>query len=132
MEGYDTYLLPPRNPGDNRLTIVLDLDETLVHCSTNPLSNAHCRFNINWNQREVEIFGRIRPYATELLKYCSQFCEVVVFTASVAEYADVILDYLDPDHHFIHHRLYRDSCTVINQSYVKDLDRLGRPLVGTD
>ena len=75
------------------------------------------------------VYGRIRPYTKELLQYCSQFCEVVVFTASVPEYADKIIDFIDPERQFIHKRLYRESCTFINRNYVKDLNRLGRPLV---
>ena len=77
----------------------------------------------------MTVYGRVRPYAKELLQYCSQFCEVVIFTASVAEYADKMIDYLDPDRQFVHACFYRDSCTLVNRNYVKDLNRLGRPLV---
>lgn len=77
----------------------------------------------------ITVYGRVRPYAKELLQYCSQFCEVVIFTASVAEYADKVIDYIDPDRKFVHTCLYRDSCTLVNHNYVKDLNRLGRPLV---
>jgi CTD small phosphatase-like protein 2 len=39
---------------------------------------------------------RIRPYCKEFLEQVSQFAEIIIFTASSASYADVILDYLDP------------------------------------
>lgn len=41
------------------------------------------------------------------------------------DYADAILDFIDPDNSLVHHRFYRESCikTVIEGSpiYVKDL-----------
>jgi CTD small phosphatase-like protein 2 len=33
--------------------------------------------------------------------------EVIVFTASHSCYANVVLDYLDPNNEYIEHRLYR-------------------------
>ena len=80
----------------------------------------------------MTVYGRVRPYVQELLQYCSQFCEVVIFTASVPQYADAMIDFIDPDRKHIHARLYRDSCTLVNGNYVKDLNRLGRPLVSGD
>lgn len=47
--------------------------------------------------------------------------EVVVFTASHRCYADVVLDYIDPDKKLIHHRLYRDDCLLVQGLHVKDL-----------
>lgn len=48
--------------------------------------------------------------------------EVVVFTASHGCYANVVLDYLDPNHELIHHRLFRDNCVQTEEGiYIKDL-----------
>ena len=135
---FKTELLPPRD-SDPKFTVVLDLDETLVHCSTDPLTHYHAKYTIPWEGHLLTIYARIRPYAKELLSYCSSFCEVIVFTASVREYADKMLDVLDPERKYIkyesfsvfiiRYRLFRDSCTFINGNYVKDLNRLGRRLV---
>lgn len=37
------------------------------------------------------------------------------------EYADPVIDWLDQGRNMVHSRLFRDSCTYINGSYVKDL-----------
>jgi len=42
----------------------------------------------------------------------SKFAEIIIFTASSASYADVILDHLDPKKELISHRLYRHHCTL--------------------
>jgi CTD small phosphatase-like protein 2 len=45
-----------------------------------------------------------------------------VFTASHQSYADVVLDYLDPNRELIEYRLYRDSCIKTEEGvYIKDL-----------
>jgi len=45
-----------------------------------------------------------------------------VFTASHRWYADVILDYIDPDRKLIQHRVYRDTCIKTTDNvYIKDL-----------
>ena len=52
----------------------------------------------------------------------SKIFEVVVFTASHGCYANVVLDYLDPNHELIHHRLFRDNCVQTEEGiYIKDL-----------
>lgn len=47
----------------------------------------------------------------------------MVWTAGQKDYADRILDILDPEK-IITRRLYRDSCINIEGTYVKDLDRI--------
>lgn len=58
--------------------------------------------------------------------WAGEYFEVVVFTASVKDYADPILDHLDPTGQLIHHWLYRESCIKTENPtggyiYVKDL-----------
>lgn len=62
----------------------------------------------------------------EILKEISQHFEVIIFTASHACYANVVLDYLDPQNQYIHHRLFRENCVVTDEGiYIKDLRILG-------
>lgn len=73
-------------------------------------------------------YVNVRPYAKEIIKNMSRYFDVLVFTAGNQCYADPILDYIDPERK-IQHRLYRDSCTMVNnQLFVKDLRILGRKL----
>jgi len=48
--------------------------------------------------------------------------EIIVFTAGQQDYADHILDYLDPDNQIFKKRLYRQDCIKVNNFYIKDLD----------
>lgn len=61
----------------------------------------------------------------ELLESLSKKFEIVIFTASLGQYAYQLLsDYKNS----ISHMLCRDHCSMIENSYVKDLKRLGRDL----
>jgi Dullard-like phosphatase family protein len=71
----------------------------------------------------------IRPGVLKLLSTLSAVYEIVVFTASQKAYANVILDHIDREHKYIHHRLYREHCyPYSNNIYLKDLRILGRDL----
>jgi CTD small phosphatase-like protein 2 len=62
------------------------------------------------------------------LKSLSEIAEIIVFTASYANYANAIIDYLDPSGTLISHRLYRDHCTFSHGIHIKDLRRINRSL----
>ena len=51
----------------------------------------------------------------------------MIFTASIKEYADEVIDNIDPDS-FIRHRLYRKHTTFREGVYLKDLHQLNRDL----
>ncbi len=58
----------------------------------------------------------------------SKIYELVIFTASQKQYADKIIDKIDPRNR-ISHRLYRENCIIVNKIfYLKNLKILGRNL----
>ena len=78
---------------------------------------------IDFPDEEMVYAGiNIRPYIMECLEEANKHFQVIVFTASHQVYADAILDYIDPNHDFITHRLYRQHCFLSDEGYyVKDL-----------
>ena len=44
--------------------------------------------------------------------------ELVIFTAARQDYADIIIDKIDPEAKFISHRLYRQHCDVIDSGHI--------------
>jgi HD-GYP domain-containing protein (c-di-GMP phosphodiesterase class II) len=48
-------LLPPKPKKSPRMTLVLDLDETLVHCSTENLAGAELTFPVIYGGREYQV-----------------------------------------------------------------------------
>ncbi|KAE8734295.1 putative C-terminal domain small phosphatase [Hibiscus syriacus] len=125
LRKYNRNRLPPLAP-DKLKTIVLDLDETLVHSRPDPPPKTY-DFVIKPSiyGLEMSFYVSKRPGVNEFLEAISKKYEVVVFTAGLEPYASSLLDVLDPKGLLSHH-LYRDSCKQICKGrYVKDLSTLG-------
>ena len=123
-------MLPPKAKGDFRKTLVLDLDETLVHSSLTPVENPD--FVVNYpGDPDSSIYVQVRPGCGEFLHEMAKKYELVLFTASVPEYAEPLLQTIDPNG-LIEHKLFRQHCVLSSQDgydmYVKDLARLDRNL----
>jgi len=112
------------------MTLVLDLDETLVRSNMDPRPDAtyDMALSVQIDQLPVRFHVKKRPYLDLFLRNVSLWFEVIVFTASLAAYADPLLDRIDRSH-VIQKRYYREHCTV-NRSgrHVKDLSRVERSL----
>lgn len=46
---------------------------------------------------------------------------LIIFTASVQEYADPVIDWLERERKYFSGRYYRQHCTYRNGAYIKDL-----------
>ena len=52
----------------------------------------------------------------------SKYWNIYIFTASSKQYAEAIVDYLDPQNRYINGILHRDHCTITKNGFViKDL-----------
>jgi len=113
-------LLPEYN---KKKTLILDLDETLIHADFDEqFANHDHTVHFDYKEEKVSVDIFVRPGVTEFLKRMSHIYEIFLFTASKKEYADACVDVIDPEGTIFKHRLYRDSCIPINnQIYVKDL-----------
>ena len=96
-------------------SLILDLDETLVHFKVNP-------------ENESEGVLRVRPGIIEFLDSIDQYYELIVFTAATQDYADLLIDAVEENKIYFEHRLYRQHTVIVGNDFVKDLSRVGRPL----
>ena len=111
--------LPPKSKNDKReYTLVLDLDETLVH---------YCEDEND----EENAYVKVRRNCEEFINTLSQYCEIIIFTASTKYYADIVIDGLKECNENINGRLYRQHTDIINGFNVKDLSKIGRDLSKT-
>ena len=122
------FLLPKKSiEFSNKKTLILDLDETLVHSSFIPFQKNDIVLNVDFDGILYKIYVLVRPGAELFIKNMSKYYELVIFTASLSNYASPLLDILDKEEN-IKYRLYRENCTFMNGVYIKDLKRLNRNL----
>jgi CTD small phosphatase-like protein 2 len=111
---------PPPEKGNGK-TLVLDLDETLVHFST---LHAHSDVkSIEVGSPPYTVF--LRPDLEEFLKFALGNFDVFIYTYGDRNYAEPILNVILPSLDESH-RLYRDSCQLKKGSVFKDLEMFER------
>ena len=132
-------LLPPLDlRAGHKMTVVLDMDGTLLSsysAKRRPRLPTSLKTFVTGKGGKLNPGGVLvveRPGLRRFLEELSSFAEVVLFTAGLPEYADPIIQHLDPDNQIFSHRLFREA-TVKSDHYpcVKDLSRLGRDLSRT-
>ena len=123
------YLLPEKN--SNKKTLVLDLDETLVHSigtipsDSNDIPQSDFTIKVPQINSSHDVHVMVRPHVEEFLERMSKRFELVIFTASISKYANPLLNIVDKMG-YVPFRLFREHCTLINTAFVKDLSLLGR------
>ncbi|VVB12632.1 unnamed protein product [Arabis nemorensis] len=115
-------------PKRKAVTLVLDLDETLVHSTLEACRDTDFSFRVSFNMQENTVYVKQRPHLYRFLERVVELFHVVIFTASHSIYASQLLDILDPDRKFVSERFYRDSCILSDGIYTKDLTVLGLDL----
>lgn len=88
--------LPPKAKNAPPITLVLDLDETLVHCTVEPTPDADLQFPVVFHGITYQVHVRLRPHLFTFLDKIRDKFEVIVFTASQQVYANELLNLLDP------------------------------------
>ena len=98
-----------------KYSLVLDLEETLLHFNKNSKNNK-------------EGFIDIRPGTLKFLDDISQFYELIVFNEGEKNFTDFLIDTLEENKIYFEHRFYREHMIINNNDIVKDLVRIGRSL----
>ncbi|KAK5171370.1 Nuclear envelope morphology protein 1 [Saxophila tyrrhenica] len=132
------------SPDTPRKTLIIDLDETLIHSMAKGgrMSTGHMvevrlggavptpSSPTTTSQAPPSQFGsgvpilyyvHERPGCHDFLRKVSKWYNLVAFTASVQEYADPVIDWLERERKYFGGRYYRQHCTLRNGAYIKDL-----------
>ncbi|KAJ5131789.1 hypothetical protein N7448_005947 [Penicillium atrosanguineum] len=135
-----SYTAAPRNAKLPQKTLVLDLDETLIHslAKGGRMSSGHMvevKLSMPMTtaltpggpqttlgpQHPILYYVHKRPHCDEFLRKICKWYKLVIFTASVQEYADPVIDWLEQERKYFQARYYRQHCTLRNGAYIKDL-----------
>ena len=109
------YFLPSRDP-KFEFTLVIDLDETLIHLKRSSDINS---------KEGILIF---RPYLFYFLSLMKKEYELILFSFGNEKYVDPIINMIEKKEKYFSHRLYRRHAVLSGKNFVKDLSKLGRDL----
>jgi Dullard-like phosphatase family protein len=113
-----------------RKTLILDLDETLVHSTVKPVPNHDLTVDVMIDGVSCTFYVIKRPHVDNFLKKVCEWFDVIIFTASMQQYADPLIDQLDSQR-ILRGRLFRESCLVKDGNFIKDLSLIGQDLATT-
>lgn len=110
---------------NNKKTLILDLDETLVHSAFYPFqkkSDIILKINIDGKNHIIHVLKR--PNLDYFLDKISELFNIIIFTASLQQYAEPLINILDKENKF--KRMFRQNCEHKNGKYIKDLNQIGQ------
>ena len=110
------------------LTIVLDLDKTLIYCEDDEEENYEEEDEEEEENNDIILRPGLYDFLDNLIK---SKCELIIFTSSSQQRADEYINKIEKNKKYFKRRLYRDYCTLIGAAYVKDISKLGRDLSKT-
>ena len=116
---YTPALVPYiRAPSKKNYTLILDLDETLIH------------FNVNYNENDEGVL-KLRPGVFTFLEKIKEFYEIILFTEASEAYTKLMMEAFNNNKNnknYFDFKLYRQHAIIIGKDFIKDLSRIGRPL----
>jgi len=138
---YDIYLIKNKinfekyylnkinlNINNNKQILFIDLDETLIHSDIYDkksfiINNYDKILKFKYENLYYYIGINFRKNLNFFLKKVSKYFNLILFTASYKEYADVIIDYIDPENNIFKKRFYKESCINLDDNInIKDLN----------
>ena len=109
-------------------TLILDLDETLVHSSMTPFPNRYnIILNLNVSEKPYTIYVIKRPFVDEFLYEMSLCYDIIIFTASLNEYTTPLIPIIDK-YKVIKKVLNREYCTFWKGLYLKELKIINKDI----
>lgn len=123
----NSQLMEMVRPPPPRVSLVLDLDETLVHASLMEPAMYDFVVMVDMNGTQTPVFVQERPGVREFIKIVAREFDLFIFTASMAGYAiptiQEILPCFPPER-----VLSRPHCRMVRDVISKDLTIFGRDL----
>ena len=107
------FILPKIDNTKFKYTLVLDLDQTLIHCD---------------RKSNTSFLLLLRPGLIEFLEKMKNICELILFSFGTKNYVDSILKVIERKQKFFEYILDRSHGIYDNGDCIKNLDMLNRDL----
>ena len=127
-------------PPKKKYTLVLDLDETLIHLRQKKdvinlkndvnikINNISDNFYENYDKDRNKYLLQFRVGLFSFLTILKPFYEIISFTSATKEYANVIINEIEKKRKFFDYNFYREHTVIYKDTFVKDISRIGRDI----
>ena len=128
------------SPPKKKYTLVLDLDETLIHLRQRKdvinikndvnikINNTSDYFSDNYDKNRNKYLLQFRIGLFSFLTILKPFYEIISFTSATREYADVIINEIEKSRKYFDYKFYREHTVIYKDTFVKDISRIGRDM----
>ena len=128
------------SPPKKKYTLVLDLDETLIHLRQKKdvinikndvnikINNTSDYFSDNYDKNRNKYLLQFRVGLFSFLTILKPFYEIISFTSATREYADVIINEIEKSRKYFDYKFYREHTVIYKDTFVKDISRIGRDM----
>ena len=101
-----------------KYTLILGLEGTLINF----------KFNSNNKFSTFNGFLDFRPGLYQFLSEMKKYFELIIFSLFLQKNADYIINTIEKKQKYFEYRLYLQHAIIIENEFVKELKRIGRPL----
>jgi hypothetical protein len=118
--------LPERKPGDDRLALFMEIDDTVLHtyiydenfgfmadpCPRDP------DYEIDYSEKRIPIKVYMRDYAQDFLKILKENkdkIEPIVYSSGLPNYTNMLLDLIDPKREIFENQLFQNACYIFEK-----------------
>jgi Dullard-like phosphatase family protein len=109
-----------------RVSIVLDLDNTLICASVTEPETYDFAFDFIDFGRPVQIYVRLRPFLQQFLDELRAFADLYLFTSGTSSYTQRILSSIDPSGVTFRGVFAREDCRPLGSDrFAKDYEKCG-------
>ncbi|CAM9871891.1 unnamed protein product, partial [Hapterophycus canaliculatus] len=113
-----------------KLSLVLDLDNTLLHCSDHPdagrvvVPGVDGIHTLRLPNQPRDYYIKLRPGLRRFLAQAATMFEMTIYTAGTSQYADAVASVLDPDRSLFQGRHFSTCYTPDLGRNTKSLERI--------
>ena len=104
-----------KNKNKKKFSLILDLDETLIH------------FQLNKENFDEGVL-KLRPNLYKFLDNLTKYYEIILFTEGSESYSELLIKAIEENKKYFEYKLFRQHTVIIGNDFIKDLTRIGRPL----
>ena len=111
-----------KNNSRKKYSLVLGLENTLINFKFD--NNVSYSNKFSWLNGFIEIRPKLYKFLSEMKKYF----ELIIFSLYSQKIADYIINIIEKKEKYFDYRFYVQHSIIIENEFIKDIKRIGRPM----